>query len=412
MIAYVLDAQSRWIAIVRGPAVLMLPRATEGVTDLWEALATPDPIGSVLSRLTRAGIADVPPFAMIAGTDRRRVIVRGGFRVVADGEEITAAGVSTWVERVVAADGVFEVIAPFASTDDATDWPVADAVVPASIVRSGVAPTVESAPASAPAEDAPTHAAPTPPAPAVAAPAAAAASATPAPPSPAPEAALPGAATVTAETTIVPEETMAPPREDAVDDSVDDETIVVARRSAARSTSPSPRPGPPSAAPTDSTATGDHDGLTIAVTKLQRLRGRGASAPAASSDEASAAGASATETPTDAPTVTLRLPGGGRELLTGEIVLGRSPSVSRASGTALPRLVTIGAGDPDISRSHVRIGLEGGTVVVTDLHSRNGTTVVQPGRAPVKLRAGEPTPILVGTVVDLGGGCEITVVAG
>jgi hypothetical protein len=57
----------------------------------------------------------------------------------------------------------------------------------------------------------------------------------------------------------------------------------------------------------------------------------------------------------------------------------------------------------------VRIAVEGGTIVVTDLHSRNGTTVVQPGRPPVKLRGGEPTPVLVGTVVDLGGGFEITV---
>jgi len=398
MTAYVLDDQNRWIAIVRGPAVLMLPRATDGVVDLFEALATPDPIGSVLSRLTRAGIADVPPFAMIAGTDRRRVIVRGGFRVVADGEEITAAGVSTWVERVVAADAAFELIAPFASGGDAAGWPVAEAVVPASIVRSGVAPTVEAASAPATAEEAPT-------------PAPAAAPANPAPPTPVSQAAVAAAATVTAETTIVPEETIAPPRDEAVDDSVDDATIVVARRSPAPSASPSPRPGPPPAAPTDSTATGDHDGLTIAVTKLQRLRGRGTSG-GTSAAEASAAEASATESPADAPTVALHLPGGAREPLAGEVVLGRSPSVSRASGTALPRLVTIGAGDPDISRSHVRIGLEGGTVVVTDLHSRNGTSVVQPGRAPVKLRAGEPTPVLVGTVVDLGGGCEITVVGG
>jgi pSer/pThr/pTyr-binding forkhead associated (FHA) protein len=74
--------------------------------------------------------------------------------------------------------------------------------------------------------------------------------------------------------------------------------------------------------------------------------------------------------------------------------------------------VQIGLGDPDISRSHLRLTVEGGTVVVTDLQSRNGTTVVQPDRAPVKLRAGEPTPVLAGTVIDLGGGCTMRVVAG
>ena len=49
-------------------------------------------------------------------------------------------------------------------------------------------------------------------------------------------------------------------------------------------------------------------------------------------------------------------------------------------------------------------------MVVTDLHSRNGTHVVAPGKAPVKLRAGEPTPVLAGTVVDLGGGWTLQVV--
>ena len=53
-----------------------------------------------------------------------------------------------------------------------------------------------------------------------------------------------------------------------------------------------------------------------------------------------------------------------------------------------------------------------GTVVITDLHSRNGTHVVAPGKPPVKLRSGEPTPVLTGTVVDLGGGWTIQVVGG
>ena len=104
------------------------------------------------------------------------------------------------------------------------------------------------------------------------------------------------------------------------------------------------------------------------------------------------------------------MPDGALEPIGHELVLGRAPSVSKVSGGRLPRLVTIGYGDPDISRSHVRLALEGGTVVITDLHSRNGTLVVAPGKPPVKLRAGEPTPVLIGTVVDLGGGCTLQVV--
>lgn len=372
MIAYVLDAQSRWIALVRESAALMLPRTAEAAAELWEALADPDPVGAVLGRLTRDGLADVPPFAMVAGTDRRRVIVRGGFRAVAADEQITASGVSTWVERVIPADAPFELIAPFAAADDATEaWPILAGMVPASIVRSG-----STAPAPAPAVEA-AQSAPAAPQPA---------------PTPTPAAAP---APITAETTVVPEETMVP----VVDDSVDDATIVVAK--------PVAKPVAGGSAPEAGSGSGDHDGLTIAVAALQQLRARGAASPE-TSGPGTDGDAAASVTP---PSVSLRLPGGGAEQLTGEIVLGRSPSVSRASGTTLPRLVTIGTGDPDISRSHVRIGLEGGTVVVTDLHSRNGTSIVQPGRAPVKLRAGEPTPVLVGTVVDLGGGCEVAVVA-
>ena len=104
------------------------------------------------------------------------------------------------------------------------------------------------------------------------------------------------------------------------------------------------------------------------------------------------------------------MPDGSIEAIGTEVLLGRSPSVSQVSGVRLPRLVTIGAGDPDISRNHLRVAVEGDTVVVTDLHSRNGTHVVAPGKPPVKLRAGEPTPVLTGTVVDLGGGCTLQVV--
>ena len=91
--------------------------------------------------------------------------------------------------------------------------------------------------------------------------------------------------------------------------------------------------------------------------------------------------------------------------------VGRAPSVTKASGSSLPRLVVI-PGDKDISRNHVQITLEGGTVVVTDLHSRNGTQIVLPGRAPQQLRQGEPTSVIVGTVVDFGGGVTLTVSEG
>src|SRR5690606_35718162 len=99
---------------------------------------------------------------------------------------------------------------------------------------------------------------------------------------------------------------------------------------------------------------------------------------------------------------------GRREPLSAPVLLGRSPNLARSSG-ALPRLLTIGGDDPDISRTHARVAVEGGTVLVTDLGSRNGTSVVIPGRAPQRLREHEPTAVLAGTVIDLGGGVILTV---
>ena len=112
-----------------------------------------------------------------------------------------------------------------------------------------------------------------------------------------------------------------------------------------------------------------------------------------------------------APVSSLRLPDGSVEPIGHEVVLGRAPSVSQVSGGRIPRLITIGAGDHDISRNHVRIAVEGDTVVVTDLHSRNGTHVVaaRQGARRSCARASR-RPVLAGTVVDLGGGWTLQVV--
>jgi len=99
---------------------------------------------------------------------------------------------------------------------------------------------------------------------------------------------------------------------------------------------------------------------------------------------------------------------GGREPLTTPILVGRAPSVSKVPSGLVPRLITI-PGDQDISRNHVRVALEGDTVVVTDLDSRNGTAVILPGKPSQKLRRSEPTAVLINTVIDLGGGVTLTV---
>jgi hypothetical protein len=109
-----------------------------------------------------------------------------------------------------------------------------------------------------------------------------------------------------------------------------------------------------------------------------------------------------------APQLYLDLSTGSREQLGQPILVGRAPTATTVSGGSLPRLVSI-PGDKDISRTHAQFVVEGGTVVVTDLHSRNGTQVIMPGKAPQQLRQGEPTEVIVGTIVDLGGGVTLTV---
>ncbi|WP_284253063.1 FHA domain-containing protein [Pseudolysinimonas kribbensis] len=133
---------------------------------------------------------------------------------------------------------------------------------------------------------------------------------------------------------------------------------------------------------------GDHDGETVLSGDLRGRATRTRPAP----DEIAPAAA--------AHRYALVLPDGHREALVGELILGRAPTARVVDGR-MPRLVTI-EGDPDVSRSHVRVALEGDTVVVTDLRSRNGTSVVLPGKQPQLLRADEPTPVIPGTVIDLG----------
>ena len=159
---------------------------------------------------------------------------------------------------------------------------------------------------------------------------------------------------------------------------------------------------------------GDHDGLTVMSGDLRALRDTAASSPQPAAPQPAAA---TTEPPTAEPPAApveagfvLQLPDGAAEPIDGMVVVGRAPSVSKMGGGRVPRLVTVDSVEHDISRNHVQLTIEGGTVVVTDLHSRNGTLIALPGKSPQKLRAGEPTSVIAGTVIDLGSGVTLGVV--
>jgi hypothetical protein len=144
---------------------------------------------------------------------------------------------------------------------------------------------------------------------------------------------------------------------------------------------------------------GDHDGLTIMSGGLDGLLGRDAAHQEQPHVQEAA----------PSPRFFVDLADGRREYLDPPIVVGRAPVASTTSRGPVPRPVTVDSAERDISRSHTIVAVEGDTVVVTDLHSRNGTMIVLPGKQPQKLRSGEPTAVISGTVVDLGSGVTLTV---
>jgi hypothetical protein len=86
--------------------------------------------------------------------------------------------------------------------------------------------------------------------------------------------------------------------------------------------------------------------------------------------------------------------------LDGALVLGRRPQVDRVT-SVVPRLIEIPSPESDLSRNHLRVGIEGWHVLVTDLNSTNGTVITVPGEEPQRLRASEPTLIPPGTLLVL-----------
>ena len=359
------------------------------VASLWAALQGRDAVADAMAALTTGGLAATPAFALLVPVDGEgaRLVVRG--RLVAEvvsvdggASTIDASTVVTWAEHLLT-DAVSVTVrsaSTASSSADAAMLPLASGAVRAAAVsldlvpvdadraaaavvdRTVVVPHLQRDAAPAPAAAAAT-------APAAAASVAAAPVAVAAPP------AAPPTAAPTSGTSSSPDDlhsTRAP-----------EHTIIPSALEAAEETAVVP-PAPSAPAAPDA---GDHDGLTVVASDLAALRAAAAeSAPAAASG----------------PRYVLDISSGGSAALDGSIIVGRAPSTSRVSDGRIPQLVGLPGAD-DISRNHVRFDLEGDSVVVTDLHSRNGTVLRAPGATPRQLRAGESSVVLGGTVVDLGG---------
>jgi hypothetical protein len=413
-----------WLAVATAGRVLVA-RVGNDSERIAQVAAAGDPTASVqnvLEMLTAKGLSNVGPFALVFWVDGAMrsnglgVIVRGGatVSVVTDDDTVVVAsrGVTTWTEQVIENAVTFTVVTD-ASGSSTELLPLAQGAAWVSSIRLD-----NDAPQTVTTDVVTTAVTPEP---------------VPQRPEPTPESsslpegteetrvfhtttgAQPAAAAPVAP---VAEVAAAEPEAESEADGYDylfgatvfrtvgsaaveqagDDDETAAPFTPAATPAPATQQRPAAAAPTSTL--GDHDGHTMLAADILEARRRAkAEAPAQQAPTApSVPKSSPTLPPSNA--YVLELPDGGRQALSAPVILGRAPSVSNVPASVLPHLVTL-VGD-DISRSHLRVAVEGGTVVVTDLHSSNGTHVIAPGKPPQLLRGGEPTPVIVGTSIDLG----------
>lgn len=110
--------------------------------------------------------------------------------------------------------------------------------------------------------------------------------------------------------------------------------------------------------------------------------------------------------------VTVPRPDLGRIVLsTGEevaldqdIIIGRRPRSTPNAGRAPARLVIVPSPGKKISRSHCELRIDDWDVRLHDLGSQNGTLLMRPGQAPVRLDGSVAIVLTPGDVVELSEG--------
>lgn len=385
-----------YLLAVPGALVMLPPEVPDSLlAALWDRLERDRSLAVVIDVVTEGAggsLATLPSFAAaVLEGSAVRAAVRGqvAVRVLAAdavSHVFTGENVSTWSERFV--DGATRVQLSVDGDEPGTVLPLHAGVVLASATVADLSDSaLKSAPAAAatgtdaspavlPAVDADGTAV----APAEAGDGAALEAGSPAAP-----AAIDGA-------TLLPEEVTYVPSADEVDD-LWGATVHAPLHAAA----PQPDVVPP--VPAAQPHAGDHDGATISVAEARALRG----------DPSDAAPDAATALlPQASGSARIRMSTGQVVALDRTVIIGRRPRSTRASGANVPHLVAVESPQQDISRSHLEIRPEGDTVVVIDLHTTNGSTLLRTGADPVRLHPGEQTLVLSGDVVDLGDGVTVT----
>jgi hypothetical protein len=99
------------------------------------------------------------------------------------------------------------------------------------------------------------------------------------------------------------------------------------------------------------------------------------------------------------------------ERVEAPVYVGRQPRSPRVTGGVLPRLVRVDSPSREVSATHIELRPTREGLLLTDLESTNGTVVRQPGTGVRRLDSGETLPVVPGTLIDIGDGNVIEILA-
>lgn len=371
-----------WVAVVGERTWLLLAVAPESalVRRCWELVRSDEPLDEVLSAIVLEGFRAVSGFALLTAN---RAVVRGEARLQvmnAAGvvEEITAAGVGTWVDRNLDDVARLRVVAGVSGPG----LPVRAGVVLANELLVAVSDTAPQ----------------------------------PVPPSvPVPQpVSVPVEHIVVqqeepVELTVVREQPAPPP----TSTQITQVTGVIQSFDWAPQNTPAATPAPPVPARQPVTETvlrttmmSPNDTQMLQGTRTGLVRARKCPAGHLSSDYAVYCRVCEVPLPEQVAAMLpvpvlglLRLSTGDTISLDRNVVMGRDPSGDRGG----VNLVQVGReNDTEISRTHVEIRPANWDVLVRDLGSMNGTSISRPGCPPEKLAPHIDEILYPGTRVTLG----------
>lgn len=90
-----------------------------------------------------------------------------------------------------------------------------------------------------------------------------------------------------------------------------------------------------------------------------------------------------------------------------DVIVGRRPAYRPQPGRTQPHIVPVPSPNQEISRTHCEISVNGWDVRVHDLGSNNGTFLLRPGQAPLRITPGTPSILRAGDILDIGDGITI-----